>query len=115
MAWTSTKLFQTVIGDRRYHVYDCVYAGTGYGGGQAATGATGATGPAVTDLGFGSVSDPHFQVLSIQEVSNGATGAFYGRKAAYDYTNQKLIIGATAATDISDVTYRVTAVGRYQL
>lgn len=114
MAWTSTKVTQYVVADRRVHVYDCTYSGTGYGGGQATTGATGATGPTQTDLGFASTTDPEFYVASISEKSDGATGAVYGRKVAYDYTNQKLIVGATAAVDISDVTYRITAVGRYQ-
>jgi hypothetical protein len=113
MAWTSTEVDQFVIGDRRCHVYDCVYGGTGYGGGESATGATGATGPTYNDLGFADTVDATFYA-DVYEVPRGATGAVYGRRANYDPYNQKLIVGATAAADISDTTYRVVAVGKYQ-
>lgn len=114
MAWATTQIFQTVIGDRRLHVYDAVYSGTGYGGGQATTGATGATGPTLNDLGFTETTDDEF-VAFVQNVPRGGTGAFYGRSHAYDPYNEKLIIGATAGTDISDSTYRIYAIGKYQL
>jgi len=116
MAWASTKVAQFVVADRRCHIYDCVYGGTGYGGGLSATGATGATGPTQNDLGFASTADPEFSVI-VQQVPQGATGAIYTaatRLAFYDYNGQQLIVGATAATDISDTTYRITAFGRYQ-
>lgn len=116
MAWASTQVTAFVIGDRRMHVYDCVYAGTGYGGGQSVTGATGATGPTYNDLGFASTTDPEF-FASVEQIPRGVTGGLYNaatRVAQYDPYNQKLIVGATAGTDISDTTYRITAVGRYQ-
>jgi hypothetical protein len=112
MAWASTMVAQFVVADRRCHIYDCVYSGTGYGGGQLPTGATGATGPTKADLGFASTTDPEFTAF-VQAVPRGGTGAFYGRTHAYDPYNEKLIIGATAATDISDSTYRLTCYGRY--
>lgn len=113
MAWTTTRVDQFYVGNpgaghpRLVTVSDCVYGGTGYGGGQLATGATGATGPTKSDLGF-SVSDSTFTAL-VTEVPRGVTGGIYGRKAAYDPYNEKLVVGATAAVDISDVTYRVVA------
>jgi hypothetical protein len=116
MAWTNTKVAQFVIGDRRCHIYDCVYGGTGYGGGLSATGATGATGPTKNDLGFASTTDTEFAVV-VQQVPLGATGSFNvsaTRAAQYDISREKLVVGATAATDISDITYRITAFGRYQ-
>lgn len=116
MAWAATKVTQTVVGDRRLHIYDCVYSGTGYGGGLSATGATGATGPTLNDLGFASTTDPEFASW-VEQVPRGGTGGFYTaatRVAQYDPYNGKLIVGATAATDISDTTYRVFALGRYQ-
>lgn len=113
MAWAVTSVAKYVEGDRRVHVLDCVYGGTGYGGGLANTGATGATGPTLTDLGFATTTDPEFFV-TVSESPQGTTGAIYGRRAAYDITNQKLVVGATAATDISDTTYRVIARGRFQ-
>ena len=116
MAWASTKVTQYTLADRRVHVYDCVYSGTGYGGGLSVTGATGATGPTRNDLGFASTADPEFEVR-VQQVPQGGTGAVYfaaTRQAFYDITNQKLVVGATAAVDISDTTYRITAVGKYQ-
>jgi hypothetical protein len=115
MAWASTLVSQRVVADQRCHVYDCVYSGTGYGGGLSITGATAATGPTKTDLGFASTTDPEFNV-TVQQVPRGVTGAFYvpvTREAAYDPYNEKLIVGATAATDISDTTYRLVAYGRY--
>jgi hypothetical protein len=125
MAWTITPVDQIWVGNpgfghpRLITISDCVYGGTGYGGGLSATGATGATGPTKSDLGFTGTTDASFTILSIQQVGKGtgATGAVYpglaARAAVYDYTNQKLIVGATAATDISDVTYRVAAIGVY--
>lgn len=111
MAWTNTRVSQYVVADRRVHVYDCVYGGTGYGGGlSASTGATGATGPTRNDLGFADVADPEFSVL-IAEKDN--TSPVTRRNALYDLTNQRLVVGATAGTDISGVTYRVIATGRY--
>lgn len=116
MAWVSTKVTQFTTADRRCHVYDCVYGGTGYGGGLNVTGATGATGPLLADLGFATTSDSEFFSIVVQQ-PRGVTGAFYTpatREAAYDHYNQKLIVGATAGTDISDTTYRIIAYGRYQ-
>lgn len=116
MAWTSSKVAQFVIADRRCHIYDCVYSGTGYGGGLSVTGATGATGPTLNDLGFASTSDSEFTAV-VQQVPQGGTGAIYTaatRQAAYDISGQQLIVGATAATDISDTTYRIIAIGRFQ-
>ncbi len=117
MAWASTEVTKFVIGNHRLHVYDCVYSGTGYGGGQATTGATGATGPTRNDLGFAAVGDTAFAAF-VQQAPQGVTGGFYPaatRMAAYDVQNQKLIVGCTAGTDISDTTYRVYAISKYQL
>lgn len=125
MAWTTTAVDSYFIGNpgtghpRLVTVSDCVYGGTGYGGGLLATGATGATGPTRSDLGFTGTTDATFTVTSIQQkgAGTGATGAIYpglaARAAVYNYRDQQLIVGATAGTDISDVTYRVTAVGLY--
>jgi hypothetical protein len=115
MAWTTTILTQYTHADRRIHVVDCVYGGTGYGGGQLSTGATGATGPTFNDLGFAETTDDQFFIFGVHTVPRGVTGAIYNRTAAYDPYNEKLIIGATAGTDISDVTYRVVACGRFAL
>lgn len=113
MAWTATGVVSfTLPGKRQVHVHDCVYSGTGYGGGQSATGASGATGPTKDQLGWVNVVDSEF-IAWVQQVPKGGTGGFYTRSAAYDVDNQKLLVGATAGTDISDTTYRVYSIGRY--
>jgi hypothetical protein len=115
MAWTTTRVDSYYIGNpgtghpRLVTISDCVYGGTGYGGGQLSTGATGATGPTKSDLGF-ATSDSTLTVTAFEKPK--ATGAgYYGRKVGYDHTNEQLLVGCTAGTDISDVTYRVTAIG----
>ena len=111
MAWAVTKVSQVVISDRREHVYDCVYSGTGYGGGQGNP-PTGATGPTLVQLGFANLSDSEMFVECWEAVA-GVTGAWVGRVAHYDIPNQQLVVGATAAADISASKYRVKMVGRY--
>ena len=109
MAWAMTQVSQYVVSDRRCHVYDCVYSGTGYGGF-----ATGATGPTLNDLGFASTSDSEMYVFAYEALIN-ATGAYGRRDVAYDLANQVLRVGATAGSDISGTKYRVVATGKYQL
>lgn len=117
MAWATTRVDTYYIGNpgtghpRLVTVSDCVYSGTGYGGGQLSTGATGATGPTKADLGF-DTGDVKFSAF-VQAVPRGVTGGFYNRSHAYDPYNEKLLIGATAGTDISDVTYRIIATQWY--
>lgn len=125
MAWLNKAIDSFEVGNpgsghrRLVTITDCVYNGTGYGGGLLSTGATGATGPTRSDLGFTGTTDASFTVLSITQRGAGtaATGNIYpglaARSAVYDYTNQALIVGATAATDFSDVTYRIMAIGYY--
>ena len=121
MAWASTPVDAYWVGNpgmghpRLVTVTECVYSGTGYGGGLSITGATAATGPTKSDLGFTGTTDGTFNVI-VQQIPQGVTGAVYfaaTRQAFYDVANQRLVVGATAATDISDTTYRLRAVGKY--
>lgn len=109
MALTATKLFQTSIGDRRMHVYTVLGDASHAVGGESLTKAM---------LGFGPTEDPEFHV--IVEASGGWI-------AEYDHTNSKLLVymqtdsdnnlplGAADTQDLSLITFRVTAYGRWAL
>jgi hypothetical protein len=97
---TITPVTSFVIGDRWMKIFNVVGAASYTTGGDALT-------PA--QLGF--VGDAEFQVSA--ENSNGVD-------ASYDYANQKLkcfsgAAEATAASNLSTSTFRVTAIGKYSL
>ena len=120
MPWTTTLIDSYYVGNpatghpRLVTVNECVYSGTGYGGGYGgsfnATGATGATGPSLSELGFTDGTDSTVEV-QVYEYKNGTP--IVKRTAVYDIGREMLIVGVTAGTDISGVTYRVVTTGRY--
>lgn len=109
MALTATKLFHTVVGDRQMHVYTVVGDASNVAGGESLTKAM---------LGFAATEDPDFHVMV------DGSGGFV---AEYDYTNSKLLVymqtdsdnnlplGAADLADLSLITFRVTAFGRWSL
>ena len=119
MAWTITTIDSYVVGNpgtghpRLVTISDCVYGGTGYGGGllsfSSSTGATAATGPTKSDLGFTGTTDASFCAQVFESANTGTVH----RSFWYDTTKEALVVGATAATDFSNVTYRIIAQGKY--
>src|SRR4051812_19426939 len=109
MGLTVTKLFQTVVGDRRMHVYTALGDNSYAANGESLTKA---------DLGFAATADPEFHVMV-----DGSGGYV----AEYDYANSKLLVyqqtdsdngvplGDASTADLSAVTFRVTAFGRWAL
>lgn len=106
---TPVKVFQTVIGDRRMHVYNVTGDSSYAANGESLTKA---------DLGFAPTADPEFHV-TVQ-----SSGGFL---AEYDYTNAKLLVYMqsdsdnnlplidASGSDLSLITFRVTAYGRWAL
>ena len=113
MAWEVTKVTEYVVADRRCHVYDCVIGST-WAGAMDLDAPTGATGPTLNDFGFADIDDPEMTVRAY-EIPVGATGAFGNYRAWYSLDNQRLMVYATGAVDLSARVFRVEITGKYQL
>lgn len=109
MGLTVTKRVQTVIGDRRLHIYDIVGDSSHAAGGEDLT---------LADIGFASTTDDEF-CSWVPPVS--------GYVAWWDYANAKfqvyqqtdsdnnLPLGAADTADLQLITFTLFALGRFQL
>lgn len=109
MALTVTKVFHSTVGDRFLHVYDVTGDSSHAAGGEDLTKA---------QLGFAPTADPEF------DVQVGNSGGYIGEYVvatskfnAYMQTDSdnNLPLGPADTIDLSAVTFRVRAYGKYPL
>lgn len=106
---TVTKVFHTTVGDRFLHVYDVTGDSSHAAGGEDLTKA---------QLGFAPTADPEFDVLC--GPSGGFVPEYVVSTSKFNVYQQSdsdnaLPLAAADTADLSLVTFRVRAYGKYPL